>query len=80
MNKLAVLSKALARTLVAAPRLVVDRSVLEVGAGVGLAGLLAARLGAAQVPLAQSPPFARLHKHWWRAVASACWRWAPASG
>jgi len=71
-NKLAVLSQALARTLVAAPRLVAGRSVLEVGAGVGLAGLLAARLGAAQVPLAQSPPFCSIAQY--ALVAGRCVR------
>ena len=43
--------QAMARTLAAAPQLVTGRCVLEVGAGVGLVGLLAGRLGAAQVAL-----------------------------
>ena len=42
-------AQALARTLVAAPHLLQGRSVLELGAGCGLAGLLAARLGASRV-------------------------------
>ena len=41
--------QALARTLVAAPQLLQGQSVLELGAGCGLVGLLAARLGASQV-------------------------------